>query len=190
MTNNKDFSFRTCIASLVVLTSSAGVAYAQQPGTNIVTPPPSSMQSPQNTPGSSMAPEPVISPETTTNSRPNRPLLITGLVLLGGTYGASAIVAGTSNRPEDEKLFYPVVGPWMDLYDRDCNLNPCSNKTLNQALLVGDGIVQGLGALGLVLSFIVPEKTTRSWYLIGSDTWRLTPQVGRYMTGLGAVGRF
>lgn len=194
MNNSKNFGFRTCTAILVVLTGNVGVAYAQQAGTNIETPSPisqaGSFQNAQSNQGDFMTAEPVIAPETTRNSRPNRPLLVTGLVFLGGAYGASAIVAGISDRTEDEKLYYPVVGPWMDLNDRDCDRTPCNNKTLNQVLLVGDGIVQGLGALSLVLSFIVPEKTTRSWYLIGSDSWRLTPQLGPHVTGLGAVGRF
>lgn len=193
MNKSRTFGFSACTATLVVL-GNAGVVHAQQPGTNMETPPPisqsGSFQNTQSTQGSVMAAEPVIAPETTKNSRPNRPLLITGLVFLGGAYGASAIVAGTSNRTEDEKLYYPVVGPWMDLNDRDCNRNPCSNKTLNQVLLVGDGVVQGLGALSLALSIILPEKTTRSWYLIGNDSWSLTPQLGRYLTGVGAVGRF
>jgi hypothetical protein len=116
--------------------------------------------------------------------------LITGAILLGGSYGASAIVAATSERPEDEKLYYPVVGPWMDLYARDCDANPCSTKTLDQVLLIGSGVVQGLGALGVVMSILVPEKTTRSWYLIGNESLSVVPQVGRYTTGIGAVGRF
>lgn len=194
MNISKVFGSYAYAALLGVLTSTAGVAQAQQAGTNVDTPPPLSQAEPfQSTQSTSVgigAAEPVIAPETTQNSRPNRPLLITGLVFLGGAYGASAIVAGTSNRPEDEKLYYPVVGPWMDLNDRDCRLNPCDNKTLNNALLVGSGIVQGLGALSLVLSIIVPEKTTRSWYLIGTESWSLAPQVSPQLTGFGAVGRF
>lgn len=55
---------------------------------------------------------------------------------------------------------------------------------------MGDGIVRGLGALSLVLSVTVPEKTTRSWYLISNDSWGLALQLGQHMTGLGATGRF
>lgn len=54
---------------------------------------------------------------------PNRPMLITGAVVLGGTYAASAIVGAASKREADDKLFLPVVGPWMDLTKRDCEVN-------------------------------------------------------------------
>lgn len=180
-------------ASLAVLTCLGGLARAQESGTNMATPLPMSgpnatgAVAPQSASGQA---EPVIDAETTKSTLPNRPLLITGAVLLGGAYGASAIVAATSNRLEDEKLYYPVVGPWMDLNERDCNANPCSTKTLDQVLLVGSGVVQGLGALSLVMSLVVPEKTTRRWYLIGNESLSVAPQVGRYSTGLSAVGRF
>jgi hypothetical protein len=121
----------------------------------------------------------------------NRPLFVSGLILFGGTYAASAIVAGTSDRPEDEKLYYPVAGPWMNLADRDCNTRPCANESLDTALLIASGIGQGLGALGVVTSLFVPEKTTRNWYLIGNSEWQVAPtNMGRYGYGVGAAGRF
>jgi hypothetical protein len=172
-------------------------AKAEEPGTNIPTPPVTNNTNTANTdvppfasqPGV-VAPEPVIDTKTTTTTFPNRPLLITGLVLLGGSYGASAIVAATSDRKADDKLYYPVAGPWMDLNDRNCDVNACPNKTTDKILLIGDGVLQGLGALTLVMSLFIPEKTTRHWYLIGHEGLTLTPQVGRSVTGLAAVGSF
>jgi hypothetical protein len=76
------------------------------------------------------------------------------------------------------------------LNDRDCAADPCSKKTLNTTLLVGSGVLQGLGALSMVMSLVIPSKTTHSWYLIGNDDLNVTPlgDVG----GLGATasGRF
>jgi hypothetical protein len=124
------------------------------------------------------------------HSWPNRPLLITGLVVLGGTYGASVIVGAVSDREEDEKLFIPVVGPWLDLKDRDCDADPCGNETLNKTLLIGSGALQGLGAISMVLSLVIPESTQKPWYLIGDEKLSVTPQVGSTTTGLTAFGRF
>jgi hypothetical protein len=121
---------------------------------------------------------------------PNRPMLITGAVVLVGTYGASAIVAATSDRAADDKLFIPVVGPWLDLKNRDCETNDCGSDTFNKALLIGDGALQGLGALTLVLSLVIPEARTKPWYLIGDDNLTVMPQVGHAVTGLSAFGRF
>lgn len=176
-----------------------GLADAQEPGTNVATPPPvAPTLADPGTPLTTSAVaspiaasnEPVIDTATTRKTLPNRPLLITGLVTLGGTYGASAIVAATSEREADDKLFYPVVGPWMDLADRGCDANPCENETLNKVLLIGDGVLQGLGALSIVLSVMIPESKTRSWYLIGDSDVVIAPQLGSRMTGLAAAGRF
>jgi hypothetical protein len=128
-------------------------------------------------------------PQVTQRVWPNRPLLTTGLVVLGGTYAASAIVAGTSDREADQKLYYPVVGPWLDLNDRGCDELSCSDDTLPRVLLVGDGVLQGVGALGVLLSLVVPETTTKEWYLIGNRDLSISPAFGS-MTGLTAVGRF
>jgi hypothetical protein len=78
----------------------------------------------------------------------------------------------------------------MDLNNRNCDVNACPNKTLDKVLLVGDGVLQGLGALSLVMSLMIPEKTTRHWYLIGNEKLMLTPQLGRSTTALVAAGTF
>jgi hypothetical protein len=141
-------------------------------------------------------PTTTVSPEAdergtvTEHSWPNRPMLITGLVVLGGTYGASAIVGAASDRKADDRLFIPVVGPWLDLKDRDCDVNACSHETLNKALLIGDGALQGLGAISLVLSLVIPESNDKPWYLIGGEKLSVAPQVGSAVTGFSAFGRF
>lgn len=129
---------------------------------------------------------------STTTSFVNRPLLITSTLVLGATYAASAGVAYTSNRPSDQtNLYYPVVGPWMAYADRDCNSRPCGNDTLAKAALIADGVGQGLGALGMLTSLFIPEKSTRNWYLIGNATTHFGPSSlsGRGY-GLGAAGVF
>jgi hypothetical protein len=121
---------------------------------------------------------------------PNTPLLVTGVVLLGASYGASALGAASSESETDDKLYYPVVGPWMALNDRDCSVDPCSRKTLDTTLLVGSGVVQGLGALSMVMSLFIPRTTTHSWYLIGSDDFNVTPLGGYGELGALATGHF
>ena len=125
-----------------------------------------------------------------TTTYPNKPLLVTGFVLLGATYGASAIAAGVSDRESNDKLYYPVAGPWLALDDRDCNAEPCSNKTLDTTLLIGSGVLQGIGALSMVMSLFIPEKTTQSWYLVGNRDFLVAPVAGTKEVGAMATGRF
>jgi hypothetical protein len=131
-------------------------------------------------------------PETTT-SPVNRPLLLTSVILLGGTYGASAIVASQSGLPADhDNLYYPVVGPWMDYANRGgCPVSgSCAGETGNKALLILDGVGQGLGAIGIVTSLLLPEKATRHWFLIGSTGVHAAPSPVGTGYGLGAGGVF
>jgi hypothetical protein len=65
------------------------------------------------------------------------------------------VVAGFSDESSDKRLYIPVAGPWLDLAERDCP--DCRHETANKALLVVDGIFQGLGALDIVGSFFVVE---------------------------------
>jgi hypothetical protein len=135
----------------------------------------------------------VIDPTTHASTLPNKPLLVTGLVVLGGSYGASALAAGLSDRESDDKLYYPVAGPWLALQDRDCDAEPCNNETLDTALLIGSGVLQGLGALSTVMSLFIPETTTHTWYLIGNEHEEnlvLAPLMAGDQVGAIAVGRF
>jgi hypothetical protein len=197
----KSFRFGLLAAGTLAFCTVSASATAEEPGTSVATPPPAPTPTALSTPGAplevspvpntaSTANEPMIDSTTTSRTLPNRPLIITGAIVLGGSYGASAIVAATSEREADQKLYYPVVGPWMDLADRGCDANPCSRNTLNQALLIGDGVLQGLGAVSILLSVMIPETKTRHWYLIGNQELVVAPQVGNRLTGLVAAGRF
>jgi len=120
-------------------------------------------------------------------------MLVTSVLFLGGTYLASAVDGAVSGRDADRSnLFFPVVGPWMDYANRDCGVpQKCNaNEGGYKALLVLDGIGQGLGALGVITSLFVPEKTTRNWYLIGGSQFHAAPSPVGSGYGLGAAGAF
>lgn len=112
------------------------------------------------------------------------------MVVLGASYGASVIGAARSESETDDKLYISVAGPWLALSDRDCSLDPCSRKTLDTTLLVGSGVVQGLGALSVLMSLFIPSTSTHSWYLIGNDDVNVTPLGGYGELGAVATGRF
>ena len=174
----------------ILLATWGGTAQAQQrPGTNAPTPVPAS-EAASSASRSPILEEPYIEPTAERSSLPNTPLLVTGTVVLGASYGASVIAASRSDSETDDKLYYPVVGPWMALNDRDCSVDPCSRKTLDTALLVGSGVLQGLGALGIIMSVFIPSTETHSWYLIGSDDMNVTPLAGYGELGAIATGRF
>ena len=195
---------RTVAAATLTLTTWTFVAGAQEaPNTD---PPMAPEISPRTTPTTPTTPaDPVtvvqteapttlaLNPSTATYDKttyPNRPLLITSFALLGATYGASVIGAAISDKEYNDKLYYPVAGPWLALHDRDCDRDPCDHKTLNTTLLVGSGVLQGIGAFGMLMSLVVPEKSTRSWYLIGNHEVAVTPVAGTTEVGAMAVGRF
>lgn len=183
---------RSGAAGCALLSFTLSAAAQQQPGTNVPTPAPSEAGI-TVTPGAQILEEPVIDPRTYRSSVPNTPLLVTGLVMFGASYGASAIAGSVSNRGTDDNLYYPVVGPWMALDERDCSTNACSNKTLHTALLVGSGVVQGLGVLGMAMSLFIPQTTTEEWYLIGDSSephLLLAPVAGPNELGAVALGRF
>jgi len=132
----------------------------------------------------------VIDASTQRTTFPNTPLLVTGVVLLGATYGASVVGAAVSDRASDDKLNYPLVGPWMALNDRDCSADPCRRKALGTTLLVGSGVLQGVGALSMLMSLVIPRRTTHEWYLIGNEEGFVVPQMSFGELGAVAVGRF
>jgi hypothetical protein len=84
----------------------------------------------------------------------------------------------------------------MDLANRgDCGRidSPCSNdnETANKVLLVGDGILQGIGALEIVGAFLMPETHYVAASSSNGPKVMVGPShVGRSGYGLAAVGTF
>ena len=142
------------------------------------------------------APTPVATQERIVEYEgPNRGLLASGLFLFGVSYTASAIIAGSSPHPGDDRLYVPVAGPWMDLANRpECvatGMNSCDTETSNRVLLVFDGVFQGLGALALLSSFFVPETTTHSATEEAKPHVHITPTTyGRAAPGVSVFGTF
>lgn len=188
-------SFLNCSAATLALSLIANAAAAQTAPEAV---PPAAMTDPVAGPpaGSPPAPEmatasaPLPADELEQPKHPNRPLLITGGVLLAASYGASAIVAGASDRDSNDRLFYPVVGPWLALHDMDCDETACKREGLYKALLIGDGVVQGAGVVALLLGAVLPESRKKPWYLIGSEKLQVAPQFGASTLGLTAAGKF
>jgi hypothetical protein len=130
--------------------------------------------------------------ERSTEHRPNRTLLSTGVGMFVISYGASVVAGAVSDRDEDQNLFIPVVGPWIDLNDRG-SCTGCSNEGLNKAMLITSGIVQGAGVLLGLGSLVIPETTTtterRSTAEAKPEVHVLPVSFGAG-AGVGAVGRF
>lgn len=138
-------------------------------------------------------------PETRAETRPNRTLIGSGIVTLGLTYGTSVIVGAQSDHDGDKQLFIPVAGPWLDLTSRGgCPVDTgCGTETAYKALLVGDGILQALGALDIVAGFVMPETVTTSAKVstdrsvaVFRPTLRFSPTTVAGGYGVAAVGTF
>jgi len=134
-------------------------------------------------------------PPAAESTIPNPTLLHSGLFTLGAAYVPALVVAITSERSEDNHLYAPIVGPWLDLSAReDCN-GDCSDKeTVNKVLLITDGVFQGLGALQIVGSLLFPERHVLT--VQGSDgapilAMSVMPaHLGKGANGIQAVGEF
>ncbi|MFT3772137.1 MAG: hypothetical protein QM820_42570 [Minicystis sp.] len=119
---------------------------------------------------------------------PNGALIGSGALMLGLSYGGSIVVAAASDRQDDQHLYIPVVGPWMDIANREpCRGYDCgANETANKIMLVTDGVFQGVGMLQIVGGFLFPETRT----ITRAVGVHVTPTVGKNMLGLTASGSF
>lgn len=126
----------------------------------------------------------------TRSMTPNRPWLIVGGALLVGTYVPTAILSSTEGRSvEDRNLLIPVIGPWLNVADRRCD--GCDNESGNVAMVVGSGVLQGVGAGMLIMSFFIPEKIEAATIQAGPVKLHFAPaQLGRSGMGLGTIGVF
>jgi hypothetical protein len=119
----------------------------------------------------------------------NAPVFATGALVFAASYGASAIVASTSDHPGADRLYVPVAGPWLALNDwGDCPIeNPrCDENTTEKVLLVADGVFQAAGVLTMVTGLLTP--TTRTVYT--QRTADTTVKVRPTKNGFAVVGRF
>ena len=164
--------------------------------TTVVTPPP---QPPQQQP-----PVVVVNPQpqparTTVVQQPresyevydawNAPVFATGALVFAGAYGASAIVASTSDRPAADRLYVPVVGPWLALNDwGDCPIAEprCDETTTDKVLLVADGVFQAAGIITMVTGLLSPTSHTVYTSRTAEKNYKITP-TGR---GVAVIGRF
>jgi hypothetical protein len=124
---------------------------------------------------------------------PDRGLLRSGAWTLGLSYVPAFVVAVESPLPADRYLFAPVAGPWVDYAKRDCPT--CQHETLNRVLLVTDGVLQGVGALQILGSFLFVEHTvvSRPARTFGPKMaldLRVVPTRTAGGYGLAAIGKF
>jgi len=130
--------------------------------------------------------------DTVEYTGPDRGLLKGGVWTLGLSYAPALVVGIASPLPEDRYLLAPVAGPWIDFAKRDCP--SCAHEGWNKALLVTDGIIQGVGALEILGSFTFVERgtvtRTASWSKKHKPlAFHLVPRfIGTY--SLTAVGNF
>jgi hypothetical protein len=150
-------------------TTTTVVTPAPQPQTTtVVTPAPAPQ--PQTPPVVFVNPDPptrtivASEPESTeVYSAWNAPLFATGAFVFAGSYGASAIVAASSDHPGADRLYVPVAGPWLALNDwGDCPIErqECDSNTTDKVLLVASGVFQGAGVIGMVSGLLSPTHTT------------------------------
>jgi hypothetical protein len=107
------------------------------------------------------------------NVLPNAPLLSSGVGAFTVSYVPSVITAMVSDHKGDDNLYIPVVGPWIDLANRGCSGvtvlteggplevssgRHCGTSGIEGFFLVASGIVQGVGALGIIGAFVVPQR--------------------------------
>jgi len=138
------------------------------PPPNAVPPPPPTVTTETTTPPpvvvvqpSATTPAPVYQAETEEESDAwNAPVFTTGAILFGGSYAASAIVSGESDHPGANRLWVPVVGPWLALNDwGSCPIDQprCDTNTTDKVLLIADGVVQAAGVLTMVDGLLQPS---------------------------------
>ena len=128
---------------------------------------------------------PRLNTEITRTRYPNVPLLSTGTTLLAASYLPAVIGAAVSDRAGDDHMYIPVAGPWMTLARGE------EERRGYKALLVADGVLQGIGGLAMLGSLLIPEDRTRTWRLFGqSASVKIAPQMAWHSVGLGAHARF
>ena len=119
----------------------------------------------------------------------NAPVFATGALVFAASYGGAAIVAATSDHPGADRLYVPVVGPWLALNDwGNCPIdNPrCDENTTQKVLLVADGVFQAAGVVTMVAGILSP--TTHTVYQRTADAKKI--KVTPTHNGVAVLGRW
>jgi len=111
----------------------------------------------------------------------NKKLLATSGTLFAVGYVPAVITALANSKGTSGWLGVPVVGPWVDW-------GPHTSPG-NKALLFGSGLLQGVGLIGTVASFFVPESKTKNMRM-GHRKVNVSPVAGGGVYTLNASGRF
>ncbi|MSP23984.1 MAG: hypothetical protein EXR75_02240 [Myxococcales bacterium] len=125
-------------------------------------------------------------------TRTRLPILAGGLGLMGTAYGLSAAsAAGWPAVPGSERLYIPVVGPWLALAETGCSPDDAGCDAIlymRGILYVVDGLTQ-LGGLGIAAEgiFMTTEADAAP---IARTSLRFAPIVTAHAAGLGVVGSF
>lgn len=133
--------------------------------------------------------ETVVVERETVQSVPNRPMIVSGVLTFGISYGISVIVAATSGSDADRLLLIPIVGPWADLGARQsCPITAlsCGHETAAKVGLVFDGVFQAIGALSIVGGFL----WRRDVVVTRTTSIQISPFAGPMGSGLMVNGRF
>ena len=127
----------------------------------------------------------------------NAPLFTSGALVFLGSYGASVVVAAmaeddTVDRGSD-RLYVPVVGPWLALNDRpDCPVEQesCDMETTKKVLLVADGVLQAGGVVTMIAGLLSPteHRVIRRPQMVSKKV-RVTPSAGGHL-GLSLSGNW
>jgi hypothetical protein len=109
----------------------------------------------------------VVIPERETSyttTSVNTPMIMGGAVLFLGSYGASVAVASNNDHNGADRLYVPLVGPWLALNDwgscDDIENSACDDTTTAKVLLIGDGVAQALGVLAFTGGILSPRHHT------------------------------
>jgi hypothetical protein len=127
----------------------------------------------------------------------NAPMFTSGALVFLGSYGASVVVAATSEDDVidrgNDRLYVPVAGPWLALNDRpDCPVEneSCDMETTKKVLLVADGVLQAGGVITMIAGLLSPTEhrvIRRPTYVSKKVT--VSPSAGGN-PGITLLGRF
>ncbi len=89
------------------------------------------------------------------------PVFTSGVLVFGASYGAAVITAASSDHKGDNRLYVPLLGPWLDLGTRgSCPVSSssCDHETTDKVLVVVDGIFQAAGFISVIDGIFDPRR--------------------------------